>query len=210
LNTFSQLLPWLCEVGEIDISGQRELGFQQEFPGAPKPPVYFQMLGNYSEEIFVQTAIWLLMRVRQMTADIMPSHIYGVPGGGEKFARFVAKQLGLPLISVDSLDVVGGPNEVLLVDNVSARAQTMIESAVAMRTLGYQVVRFVSFIDLPHCRKNDLLGHHGLTGSHVSSVAEVLSSLVEQDLITPEQQQAYIDYPGRLKDFFNWMDSIDL
>lgn len=223
MTSLYKLLPLLCQAGEIDVSGQQGRGYNKEYPGAPKPPVYFNLRCNHSEELFAETAKHLLLTVRQITADVMPSHICGMPGPGQSFARFVAEHLGLPLIVLQKEDgselkySVSGEsaqashdNEVLIIDNITCRVRKLMRVVRTLRDLNYQVVRFVAFVDLPHARDKGVLDDIGLTGSFVASVDELLVMLVKSGQITPEQHQAYKDYPDKLAEFFDWMSSIDL
>ena len=223
MKPLDELLILLCQAGEIDLSGQQKRGYHKEFPGAPKPPIYFRIQGSSSEELFTQAALHILLQVRQMTNDVMPSHICGIPGPGQSFAKFIADQMGLSLITLrkevdqgqiiidtDGLPAADHDSEVLLVDNITCRARALMQVTRTLRSLNYQVVRFVAFTDLSHAREAGTLEHIGLTGSFVASVEELLVMLVESGQITPEKQQAYHKYPTQLAEFFDWMKSIDL
>jgi len=213
-----QLLPILHDLGEIDFSGRR-LKIHERFPGAPLAPVYVKLRvkghkdGNLTPELVRELALHMLVQIRQLTLDFMPSHICGVPQAGEPFAQVIAEQLLLPelrlvkvetegdqrrVVASDDLAEAKPGNEVLLIDNAASSGASLHEAAQVLRAHKYKVVRFFVILDRQQGGFEYLLQHR-LSGCALFTLREMLDILAEVESITPERRQFCLSYPERLR-----------
>ncbi len=226
MMTLHGLLVDLFDQGVLDFSGRRTKKHEQ-YPGAPLAPIYANLRtpdnndGKLAARLVHEIGLHLAMQVRQMTTDVMPSYICGLPRAGEPFAGVVSSELGIPqlhlakeeladgkrhLVAPPSLPCAQGQEEVLLIDDVVSSAESKLEAIEALRALGYQVVRLVVFLD----RQQDglvVLQDHGVHGYSVCTLAELLNILVEEGKVTPAQRVDCLDYHQRLQAHIDFIDS---
>ena len=208
----------LHRMGEIDFTARR-LKVHEKFPGAPLAPVYVKLRvqghkdGNLTPELVCELAAHMLIQIRQLTLDVMPSHICGVPQAGEPFAKVIAEQLHLPQIHLRKIEEKGqlrgvvAPdylpqgqlnNEVLLIDNAASSGASIFEAAEVLRDYGYKVVRFFVVIDRQQ-GAFEFLQEKGLSGYSLFTLREMLDILLGAGSIGADTREQCLTYPERLR-----------